>query len=233
VVRVVVVDDDKEELEHIKDLLDEVVKEEKEVVTFTRLTDRLKKEIQNTDLRKIYVLDIEIGHKVSGISIAKLIRDVDWESEIIFITNHDKMFESVHRTVYEVFDFIEKFHEFDKRFKKDIQTILKRNFDNKMFVYKTNNIELNLYYKSILYIYRDTAERKLVIVTDSNKYMIGLSIKEIIPYLDYRFVKCYKSCIVNTARVQEKNYKDGYFTLDNGEKVYMLSKKCKKDLEND
>ncbi len=232
-VRVVVVDDDKEELEHIKDLLDEVVKEEKEVVTFTRLTDRLKKEIQNTDLRKIYVLDIEIGHKVSGISIAKLIRDVDWESEIIFITNHDKMFESVHRTVYEVFDFIEKFHEFDKRFKKDIQTILKRNFDNKMFVYKTNNIELNLYYKSILYIYRDTAERKLVIVTDSNKYMIGLSIKEIIPYLDYRFVKCYKSCIVNTARVQEKNYKDGYFTLDNGEKVYMLSKKCKKDLEND
>lgn len=231
-VRVVVVDDDKEELEHIKDLLDEVVKEEKEVVTFTRLTDRLKKEIQNTDLRKIYVLDIEIGHKVSGISIAKLIRDVDWESEIIFITNHDKMFESVHRTVYEVFDFIEKFHEFDKRFKKDIQTILKRNFDNKMFVYKTNNIELNLYYKSILYIYRDTAERKLVIVTDSNKYMIGLSIKEIIPYLDYRFVKCYKSCIVNTARVQEKNYKDGYFTLDNGEKVYMLSKKCKKDLEN-
>ena len=232
-VRVVVVDDDKEELEHIKDLLDEVVKEEKEVVTFTRLTDRLKKEIQNTDLRKIYVLDIEIGHKVSGISIAKLIRDVDWESEIIFITNHDKMFESVHRTVYEVFDFIEKFHEFDKRFKKDIQTILKRNFDNKMFVYKTNNIELNLYYKSILYIYRDTAERKLVIVTDSNKYMIGLSIKEIIPYLDYRFVKCYKSCIVNTARVQEKNYKDGYFTLDNVEKVYMLSKKCKKDLEND
>lgn len=232
-VRVVVVDDDREEIEHIKDLLDEVVKEEKEVVTFTRLTDRLKKEIQNTDLRKIYVLDIEIGHKVSGISIAKLIRDVDWESEIIFITNHDKMFESVHRTVYEVFDFIEKFHEFDKRFKKDIQTILKRNFDNKMFVYKTNNIELNLYYKSILYIYRDTAERKLVIVTDSNKYMIGLSIKEIIPYLDYRFVKCYKSCIVNTARVQEKNYKDGYFTLDNGEKVYMLSKKCKKDLEND
>lgn len=230
-VRVVVVDDDREEIEHIKNLLDDVVKEEKEVVTFTRLTDRLKKEIQNTDLRKIYVLDIEIGHKVSGISIAKLIRDVDWESEIIFITNHDKMFESVHRTVYEVFDFIEKFHEFDKRFKKDIQTILKRNFDNKMFVYKTNNIELNLYYKSILYIYRDTAERKLVIVTDSNKYMIGLSIKEIIPYLDYRFVKCYKSCIVNTARVQEKNYKDGYFTLDNGEKVYMLSKKCKKDLE--
>lgn len=232
-VRVVVVDDDREEIEHIKNLLDDVVKEEKEVVTFTRLTDKLKKEIQNTDLRKIYVLDIEIGHKVSGISIAKLIRDVDWESEIIFITNHDKMFESVHRTVYEVFDFIEKFHEFDKRFKKDIQTILKRNFDNKMFVYKTNNIELNLYYKSILYIYRDTAERKLVIVTDSNKYMIGLSIKEIIPYLDYRFVKCYKSCIVNTARVQEKNYKDGYFTLDNGEKVYMLSKKCKKDLEND
>lgn len=232
-IKFIVVDDDKEEIRHIGKLLNEILPEEKKVMAFTKVNELLKKEIQNLEERKIYILDIELGNKVSGISVAKLIRDVDYESEIIFITNHDKMFESAHRSVYEVFDFIEKFHEFDKRFKKDIREILKRNFDNKMFIYKTNNVELNLYYKSILYIYRETEERKLVIVTDANKYKVALCIKEILPMLDNRFKQCHRSCIVNIQRIQEKNFKDGYFMLDSGEQVYMLSKKFKGELEND
>lgn len=227
----IVVDDDANEVSHIKNLIEEATNEEKEILTFSKINSNLKEEIQNTDCRKIYVLDIELGNKVSGISIARLIREVDWESEIIFITNHDKMFESAHRSVYEVFDFIEKFHEFDKRFKKDIKEILKRNFDNKMFIYKANNIELSLYYKAILYVYRETEERKLVIVTATNKYMVGLSIKEILPLLDSRFKQCHRSCIVNVNKIQEKNYKEGYFILDNGETVYMLSKKYKRELD--
>lgn len=232
-IKFIIVDDDKEEISRIKKLLDEVVKEDKKVIAFTTLTGNLKKEIANLEERKVYILDIELGNNVSGINIARLIRDVDWESEIIFITNHDKMFEIAHREVYAVFDFIEKFHDFDKKFKKDIKEILKRNFDNKMFIYKSNNIELNLYYKSILYIYRDTEERKLVIVTDTNEYKVSLCIKEIFDYLDDRFKQCHRSCIVNTKRIQEKNFKEGYFTVDNKSvgKIYMLSKKYMKELD--
>ena len=168
-VKFVIVDDDVKELEKVESLIYEVVSDAK-VIKFTKITSELKAEIQNTDEHKIYILDIELANKVSGISIAKLIREVDWESEIIFVTNHDKMFESTHRSIYEVFDFIEKFHDFDKRLKKDIREIIKRNFDNKMFKYNANNVELNVYYRAILYIYRDTEERKLVI-------MINLLIK--------------------------------------------------------
>ncbi len=231
-VKFIIVDDSKEEIVHIKSMLDEVVKTEKEVLAFTKVDAKLKKEIQNVDSRKIYILDIELGRGISGINVAKLIRDIDWESEIIFITNHDKMFESAHRTIYAVFDFIEKFHDFDKRFKKDIKDILKRNFDNKMFIYKgKNGIELSIYYKAILYIYRETEDRKLVVVTNTNKYMLTMSIKDIFEYLDDRFVQCHRSCIVNKMHITEKNYKDGYFTLDTGEKIYFLSKKYKKELE--
>lgn len=231
-VRFVLVDDEANVISHITNLLNEIVKEEKEIVSFSKIDAALKKEIDNTDMKKVYILDIELGHKVSGISIAKLIRDIDWESEIIFITNHDKMFESAHRTVYKVFDFIEKFHEFDKRFKKDILEILKTNFDNKMFIYKLNNVELSLYYKSILYIYKE--DRKLIIKTDkkiNNTYTLSISLKEILTLLDYRFVQCHKSCIVNKLRISKKDYKDGYFILDTGEKVYMLSKKYKDEVE--
>ncbi len=232
-VKFILVDDDAGELKHLAFLLEEFVKEDKEIRCFSKVDAELKKEIQNTDVRKIYVLDIQLGNKVSGISVAKLIREVDWQSEIIFITNHDEMFESAHRTVYKIFDFIEKFHEFDKRFKKDITEILKRNFDNEMFLYKANNVELSIYYRAILYIYRDTEERKLVIVTDNNKYKVSLSIKEILTYLDKRFVQCHRSCIVNKTRIQEKNFKEGYFVLDNGRKEFLLSKKFKKEFPNE
>jgi len=109
VIKFIIVDDNKDELAHIKSLLNEVVKDDKEILAFSKVGPELNDVINDTDTRKVYILDIEIGTNVSGINIAKKIRDIDWESEIIFITNHDKMFESAHRTIYEVFDFIEKF----------------------------------------------------------------------------------------------------------------------------
>lgn len=226
-IKFVVVDDDVKEIEKVKSLIQEIVLDAK-IVSFSKIDAKLKAEIQNIDEHKIYVLDIELANKVSGITIAKLIREVDWESEIIFITNHDKMFESAHRSVYEVFDFIEKFHDFDHRFKKAVKSILKRNFDNKMFKYDVNGIELNVYYRAILYIYRDTVERKLIIVTPTNKYKVSMTIKEMLEHLDGRFVQCHRSCIVNKNRIEEKNFKEGYFVLDTGKKVYLLSKMNKK-----
>lgn len=231
-VKFIIVDDEEKEIEHVKSLIHDVATDV-EIISFPKITSELKSEIGNTDDHKIYILDIELANKVSGITIAKLIREVDWESEIIFITNHDKMFESTHRSVYEVFDFIEKFHDFDKRFKRALRNILKRNFDNKMFKYSANNIDLNIYYRNILYIFRDTEERKLVIVTPNNKCKVSMNIKDIMDFLDGRFVQCHRSCIVNKNRVEELNYKEGYFVLDTGEKVYMLSKMNRKLMEND
>ncbi len=230
-VKFVIVDDDQKEINRVQKLIKEIDSEAK-IVSFLKIDAKLKAEIQNLDEHKIYVLDIELANRVSGITIAKLIREVDWESEIIFVTNHDKMFESTHRSVYEVFCFIEKFHDFDKRFKKAVRTILKRNFDNKMFKYKVNSVDLNIYYRNILYIFRDTEERKLVIVTPTNKYKVAMTIKEMKEYLDKRFVQCHRSCIVNKFRVEKRNYKEGYFILDTGEKVYMLSKMNRKLMEN-
>lgn len=228
-IRFVIVDDDKAEIVHIKTLLDEIVKGEKEVLSFSKLNSELKKEIENKDIRKVYILDIELNDKISGLNIAKFIRDIDYENEILFITNHDNMFESVHREIYEVFDFIEKFHDFDKRFKKDIKDIIKRNFDNKMFNYKVNSVELSIYYREILYIYTD--DRKLVIVTPTNKYTVNMTIKEMLTMLDDRFKQCHKSCIVNTNHIEKRDYKNGYIILDNGMKVDFLSKKFMKDLD--
>ena len=226
-IRIVVVDDNQQELEHIKLLLYQVLRDEFEFIFYSQINEDLLKEIKFVDSKKIYILNVENGERTSGITLSKMIRENDFDSEIILITRHDQMFEIAHRSVYKIFDFIEKFHEFDKRFKKDIRKIVNMCFDNKMFIYK----DLSIYYKSIVYIYRETEERKLVIVTDNKKYLINLSIKEIKSSLDRRFVQCHRSCIMNIFKVEEKNYKEGYFVTNAGEKVYFLSKKFKNNID--
>lgn len=233
-VKIIVIEDDKDTQMEIKNILRKIdVLENEEVKTeyFTRYTQNLKEIIQNTSEHKIYILDIELETKVSGIDIAQFIRENDWESELIFITNHDKMFETVYRNVYEVFDFIEKFHGLEQKLKKDIKKIFQKNFDNKMFKYRNNNFSIQIYYRSITYIYRDTQSRKIIINTDKTDYAIMMPLTDSLNLLDNRFKMVHRACIVNTDRVETYNWSKGYFILDNGKKVDLLSKKFKKEVE--
>lgn len=234
-IKIIVVEDNKDTQMEIKMILrdtDVLKNEEIKIEYFNRFCPELKNIIKDTSERKIYILDIELGTKTSGIDIAKFIREVDWESEIIFLTSHDKMFETAYRNVHEIFDFIEKFHNMKERLKKDIKAIFKRNHDKKMFKFSCRNFNLQIYYRSITYIYRDKEERKLVINTDNNNYSVYLTVSECLNYLDNRFKSIHRACIVNLDRVESFNWSEGYFVLDTGEKVYMLSKKFKKELED-
>lgn len=234
-IRIVILEDDKQTQLNIKKILREMdifKDEEINIEYFTKFNATLKEIIKDTSEQKIYIMDIQLDSKISGIDIAKYIRENDWESEIIFITNHDKMFETAYRSVYNIFDFIEKFHNMEPRLKKDLKIIFNRNFDNKMFRFNSRNISLQIYYRSITYIYRDKEERKIIINTDNNSYAINLSITEALNYLDDRFKVVHRACIVNTDRVEAFNWSKGYFVLDNGEKVYLLSKKYRKEIEN-
>ena len=224
--KIIIVDDNEKEVQHMEYLLRIVIKRDYKALVYSQINDNLMEEISQRDMRKIYILNIETGDKTSGITLAKKIRETDFDSEIIFITKHEKMFELAHRSVYKVFDFIEKFHEFDKRFKKAIRDIINMEYDDQIFRYK----DLILFYKSILYIYRETEERKLIIVTKNGIYRVKMSIKKILSMLDERFVQCHRSCIMNVLLIEDKNYKDGYF-IANGKKVYLLSKKFKTDID--
>jgi len=97
--------------------------------------------------------------------------------------------------------------------------------DKGKFVYKTRKIELQIYFKDIIYIYRDTFERKLHMKTSYNSFIIDMTIKNMRKMLDDRFVMCHRSCIINNERISEKNYVKGYFITDMGEKIELLSKK--------
>ena len=235
-IKFVVVEDDKSQQEKVKGVIDKVkfkTNEETETVFFSKYTKILQNIIKDNSIHKIFIMDIELENNTSGIQIAKYIRENDWDSEIIFTTSHDKMFETVYRNIYQVFDFIEKYHDMSKRLEEDINIILRKNFDNKMLTYSNRLFDLKVYYRSILYIYREKDERKLVIVTDTNIFKIGLTIPEMLELLDERFKQCHRSCIVNVDRVQKFNWNNNSFLLDNKEEIPMLSKKFKKEVLGD
>lgn len=233
-IKIIVVDDDKEMHNVVRQIIRKVIFNldmDIKICNFTRITSELEQEILDDTCHKIYLLDIELSNSTSGIQIAKKIREKDWDSQIIFMTNHDKMFETVYRSVYQVFDFIEKFHDFAPRLEKDLKTILNMRFDNKIFYYSGRNADLQLYMKSILYIYRDSEERRVVLVSDKNTFIINLTLHEVLDKLDERFSMCHRACIVNRNRVQKFDWSNKEFVLDNGKVVKLLSKKYKKEIE--
>ena len=232
----IIVEDDKKYVDSIRRILDKLkykISDEVKTYEFSGYNNELKNLINKNDERKIYILDIELENSKSGIEIASMIRETDWDSEIIFITNHDKMFETAHRNVFEVFDFIEKYHELEKRLANDIKIILTKNIDKKIFSYKGRNMDLQLYLHSIRYIYRDKEDRKVVIVTDSSSFYINLGVKEILSMLDERFKMVHRSCIVNTDFVESYDWNNSVVILKDGTKVNYLSKKYKRDVQND
>ena len=232
-IRFIIVENDVVTQKNIKDIVTKVAFSfgDYNIETYNCFNDKLLNTIEDNSIRKIYLIDIELDNCVSGIQIAKKIREDDWESHIIFLTNHDKLFESAHRSVFEVFSFIEKFHDMENRLKKDLKKILSQKFDNKLFKYETSKVTLQLYLHDITYIYRDKEERKLIIHTTKGcSFKVKLTLKEIQEKLDDRFRQVHRACIVNTERVCKYDWVKGKFILDNKEAVDLLSKKFKNEV---
>lgn len=202
-----------------------------EVTYFKKYNEELQREIDCELYRKVYIMDIALENSISGIEIAEIIREKDWDSEIIFVTSHDQMFETVHRNILEVFDFIEKFNDMENRLTKDIQKIFNKKIDKKMLRLQGKNVDLEIYMKKIMYITRDKEERKAVIHTRETEFKVGYSLNELKELLDNRFVQTHKSCIANKEYMSEKNYTKGFFILENGKKVELLSRKFRKEID--
>ncbi len=229
-IRFIVVDDDVKMQHEIKKIINTITFSNKNSIVIKNYKgdcSKLENDIADKSQRTIYLLDIDLNSEITGISIAQMIRKHDWDSEIIFLTNHDQYFEKVYRSIFKIFDFIEKFDHMNIRLTNDIETILKQDYDTKMFKYSNRHIDMQIYLKDILYISRDTSTRKVMIVTTKNKFLINKSIASIKQQLDQRFILVHRSCIVNKNHVNVFKWNEGSFILDNNEEVFLLSKKYK------
>lgn len=203
-----------------------------EIERYNKYTPELSKTISDSSIFKIYLAEIVLPGPKNGLDIAKEIRLKDWDSEILFITNHDKLFETVFRRGFKVFSFIEKYYNLEERLQTDLLNIINRSFDKKKFLLSNSSQDLQIYLKDILYLYCDTVTRKVVAVTNKNIFHLNITLKEALLKCDNRFKQIHRACIVNTEEVNLYNWNKGYFKLKNGKEVYLCSKNYRKNVEN-
>lgn len=228
--KIVVLEDEKKDQDLIQETLDPFYFKYGEALSikyYNKCTTDLTKEIEDLSERKIYILDICLNGKITGVDVAKKIREIDWDSEIIFLTNHTSYEHKVYSSIFKIFRFIEKFDNMERRLSECITLILNKECDKGMFRYKNSQMNLIIYMKDILYILRDKDDRKLIIKTTNNSFKVSKTLESILDDLDSRFKKVHRSCIANTDRVLQYEWSKGYFILDNSEKVPYLSKKHK------
>ncbi|MBE6144514.1 MAG: response regulator transcription factor [Firmicutes bacterium] len=230
----IICDDDKIITEKVEKTIDDIMMKNKiiyKTISFYDYNDEFIKLINNKECIRIYILDIETPSR-SGIDIARVIREKDMESIIIFMTGHDELGPAVLKKELWFLSFINKFENSDERLKKSILKALqilniqtKLHFEERGVIY---NISLN----DILYITRDSIERKSIIKTEKNEYKTYKTLLELSSMLDERFVQTHRACIVNKERVAIINSMKKKILFDSGLTIDLLSDKYKKELKS-
>lgn len=198
--------------------------------TFADYTDDFFQIMTSKIPNKIYILDIELPSN-SGIDIARTIRKKDLESIIIFLTSHEELGYMILKSELMFLTFISKFDQYEEKLDKAISKAIE--LTGKRFYIKLEDrgIIYTIPFNEILYITKDSSERKTVIQTDYSQFKLTKSLMEIEECLDDRFRQTHRSCIVNMDRVRSIDIKKKMLTFDNGLQSNLLSDKYKKGLK--
>lgn len=235
-IKFVLVEDNNMQRKNIKTLLIKYMMKnnmEYDIIEFDDYNMELEQLINENEFNYIYILDYEVP-STDALDISRKIRENDWTSPIIISSVHGKLAFEAFKQRLQILDFIDKLDSFENELFKSLDIcFMQFNKKRKSFRFKIRGVDYNIDYNKILYIYRDTIARKVVIVTDNNEYKMNKNIKDLIKLLDSRFKITHKACIVNMDRVEALIWRENKIIFDNKKEIYLLSKTHKKELECD
>lgn len=191
-----------------------------------KFINMLKDEIPN----KIFILDIETPSR-SGIDVARIIRRIDVESPIIFLTGHEELGNIILSKVMNFVSFINKFDEVKEKLNESLNLALKILNKKQILKFSDRGSIYTIEYNKILYITTDTVARKTIIVTSKHEYKTNYTLTQMLSILTSDFVQTHKSCIVNKTRVTQINKNNNKIIFDTGLEIDMLSTKYKKEID--
>ena len=107
--------------------------------------------------------------------------------------------------------------------------ILVTNLEEKP-VFKDNGIVYAIPQNDILYITRDSVDRKCIIVTDYNEFKVGKSLSELEEMVNNNFVKTHRACLMNSKRILSFSKSQKQVIFDNGMISDLVSTRFDKEL---
>ena len=178
---------------------------------------------------KIYLLDIETP-SASGIDIARQIRQKDIDSVIIFLTVHDELGNVVLKDDLLFLSFINKFDNYVTRLNNSLKKAMELLKQKNIIRFQDRNVLYTININDILYLTKESFERKTIIKTDYAEFKVNKSLSEIVSMLDDRFIQTHRACFINTDRKVKIDKTKRLITFDNGETIDLLSSKYRKEV---
>lgn len=178
---------------------------------------------------KVYILDIETPTK-SGIDIARIIRNKDVDSVLIFLTGHQELGHVVMKNDFLFLSYINKFDDCERRLTKSLDKALQMFKIRSVVRFKDNGVVYSIPQDDILYITRDSVERKCIIVTDYNTFKVGKSLMELEEIVNSNFMKTHRACLMNTKRILSFSKSQKEVVFDNGMTSDLISTRFDKEL---
>lgn len=229
----IVCDDDTKTVKNVSQIIDQVMINndiDYKTHTYYDYDKSFISDIVNTKLpNKVYILDIQVGSH-SGIDVARKIRKTDLDSVIIFLTSFNELGMNVISDELMVLTFINKLDNGDKRLSSAIEKSLKVLNVKKLIRFKDSGIVYSIPSDDILYITRDTVERKSIIKTDYSEFKIKTTLTELLDLLGTNFKSSHRSCIINMKRVIKIDKRNRIITFDTGETTDLMSGQFKKEV---
>ena len=233
-IKFVVYDDEEVFRSNVVNCINKVVDKNKidyKIEEFSKYNSRMQKVIEE-DCPKIYILDIEIPNSLSGIDVARKIRVDDWNSIIVLVTSHVDMGYDALKAQIMLLDFISKYDECNRNIERTVKKALLKIDNKKVLIFESNDITYKVYTDDIVYIVKDTIDRKCVIKTVYNEISINENISTLFDMLDNRFFMTHRSCIVNTEKIDKIDWKNNIVYFKNGFNTDYLSRDRKREFKS-
>lgn len=229
---IVICDDDngsrKAVIKVVKSFMEENKKEYK-IFEYDDYNSQFNKMIK-TKSKKVYILDIETP-SASGIDIARQIRKEDTESVIIFVTGHEEYGKILLKRNLMSIGFINKFEDLKYDLRNALTDACHFLKNDKIVKIYDRSVTYNIRLSKVLYITKDTVERKTIIKLDNQEYKVNLTLKEVVELFDENLIQTHRCCFVNKNRVEKIDHKNKTITFDNCEVIDLLSNNYGKELK--
>lgn len=226
----IICDDNKKDLTNISNVVTKFMNKYDKEFNIYLFNDYNTKfyEIMNKKLpSKIYLLDIETPSK-SGIDIAREIRKKDIDSVIIFLTAHEELGNVILKNDLLFLSFINKFDDLENRLSSSLEKALELLGKKNIIRFQDRGILYTINTNDILYLTKESFERKTIIKTDYTEFKVNKPLSDIILLLDNRFIQTHRACYVNSNRVSKIDKIRRTITFDNNETIDLLSEKYRK-----
>ena len=180
--------------------------------TFDSFDSNFFELVNNKNINKVYILDIEIKDK-SGIDVARKIRKNDLESIIIFVSKYDLKNYVVSQELL-CLVYVNKYDDLTNKLASAIKTSLRKINKKQILNYTFKGIQYHILLDSILYIMKEKNSKNSLIYTSNNIFKINMNINEILNLLNVNFKLYYRSYIINNERVVSFDKKSKTITFD-------------------